>query len=169
MFSLLSAYVQEIGRAGRDGKTAKASLYYNASDLGNNKKHLTDNMRLFCKLDTCRRAFVMDYFGGQYMTVVSPIHNCCDNCVNLCDCDDCIIVATSVEEHVLPTPRIEGKPTKETRKEAEDLLMQYFDAENSCVGGGQLLCEAVTGLCQSLAKHLSSDLIKYSRQQDTCQ
>ncbi|KXJ17884.1 Werner syndrome ATP-dependent helicase [Exaiptasia diaphana] len=38
----LEAYFKEVGRAGRDGKPAKAMLYYNGNDIARNKPGMTD-------------------------------------------------------------------------------------------------------------------------------
>ena len=46
----LELYHQELGRAGRDGKHAKASLYYNGTDIASNKAGMTDEMRRYCTL-----------------------------------------------------------------------------------------------------------------------
>ena len=49
-FFLLVAYIQEIGRAGRDGKEAVATLYFNNSDLSSNG--MKKEMRDYCVLQT---------------------------------------------------------------------------------------------------------------------
>ena len=49
------------------------------SDIGNNKKHVEESMKSYCRSeDTCQRKLLLDYFGfssGQQ-------ENCC------CICDD---------------------------------------------------------------------------------
>ena len=49
-------YYQEIGRAGRDYKPARAILYYNNRDISSNRKGVGDDIRLYCrKNDECLR------------------------------------------------------------------------------------------------------------------
>ena len=77
--SSLEAYMQEIGCAGHTGLSSCATLYYNNSDIGNNKKHVEESIKSYCRSeDTCQRKLLLDYFGfssGQQ-------ENCC------CICDD---------------------------------------------------------------------------------
>ena len=47
----LEAYYQEMGRAGRDGMQARASLHYNGHDIASNKLGMTEEMRIFCRED----------------------------------------------------------------------------------------------------------------------
>ena len=62
--SSLEAYMQEIGRAGRTGLSSCATLYYNNSDIANNKKHVEESMKSYCRSeDTCQRKLLLDYFG----------------------------------------------------------------------------------------------------------
>ena len=72
-----SAYMQEIGRSGRDGEQASATLYYNASDIATNKKHLTKEVREYCQLKTCRRKFLIEYFeyelDHQYVSISTHV------------------------------------------------------------------------------------------------
>lgn len=77
--SSLEAYMQEIGRAGRTGLSSCATLYYNNSDIGNNKKHVEESMKSYCRSeDTCQRKLLLDYFGFSSVQQ----ENCC------CICDD---------------------------------------------------------------------------------
>ena len=77
--SSLEAYMQEIGRAGRTGLSSWATLYYNNSDIGNNKKHVEESMKTYCRSeDTCQRKLLLDYFGFSSVQQ----ENCC------CICDE---------------------------------------------------------------------------------
>ena len=74
----LEKYFQEIGRAGRDGLPAKATLYYNSNDIRSNKPGMTSEMRQYCKQNTeCRRSFILTYFGED---VMNKPDTCCDIC-----------------------------------------------------------------------------------------
>ena len=79
----LEAYYQEIGRAGRDNKPAKATLYYNGSDIASNKPGMTDEMRSYCILtDSCLRDYVLSYLGSSSNR--KPTRQlCCSNCLTL--------------------------------------------------------------------------------------
>ena len=44
---IFTAYVQQIGRAGRSGQPASATLYYTKSDLA--IQHINEEMKSYCK------------------------------------------------------------------------------------------------------------------------
>ena len=59
--SSLEAYMQEIGRAGRTGLSSCATLYYNNSDIGKNKKHVEESMKSYCTSeDSCLRKQLLE-------------------------------------------------------------------------------------------------------------
>jgi superfamily II DNA helicase RecQ len=73
--NIFSAYVQEVGRAGREDMQAQAILFYNSSDLG--VKHIRAEMKNYCQTKKCLREVINEFFG--FSTEIKPL-NCCSVC-----------------------------------------------------------------------------------------
>ena len=85
----VDSYIQETGRAGRDGKQATALLYYGGNDF---KFDLIDkDMKTYCKnKESCRRELLMKDFDRDPSGVVTSNDcKCCDLCASRYKCAQC--------------------------------------------------------------------------------
>ena len=76
----LENYIQETGRAGRDGERAEAVLYYNNNDLRKNRPGLQSAMADYCRSSgKCLRELLLDYLGYP-VPEEQDRNNCCQVC-----------------------------------------------------------------------------------------
>lgn len=93
MSKTVEGYYQESGRGGRNGKPAHCILFYDSKDIGllnffidkiENREHKAnqraalDSMIEYCKLKTCRRVFLLEYFGEPATSLICK--GSCDVC-----------------------------------------------------------------------------------------
>jgi len=119
-------FLQEIGRAGRDGQPAKSLLFY----IGRHLVKCEKNMRDYAKsTDKCLRTLVLSEFGEQAAVNVGT-HDCCVICHGQCKCggDAC---AVKMPEFVSKTAsaeipkRRERDVSKVQKNELFELLEEY--------------------------------------------
>jgi ATP-dependent DNA helicase RecQ len=89
----VEGFYQESGRAGRDGLPAQSVLFYDSDDLGilnffiekiknlehrEHQEQALQHMIDYCKLKTCRRVYLLGYFGEPATSAIC--NNTCDQC-----------------------------------------------------------------------------------------
>ena len=80
----LENYMQECGRAGRNGQFSDALLYVKRSDL----KKVSKEMKEYClNKSEFRRALQCSYFDCDRLSVTGC--SCCDICARSCACSNC--------------------------------------------------------------------------------
>ena len=80
-------FVQEAGRAGRDGQQSSCTLLFNGLLSAN----CGQDIKEFLHSDICKRKFLMQHFGYDVRSGDTKNHLCCDVCAyhSECKCDDC--------------------------------------------------------------------------------
>ena len=84
----VESYVQESGRAGRDGRIACVTTVFKASDL--DPRRVSKDMIDYCRnKDRCRRSLLFSHFDNALPKDKPQGCFCCDVCALSCQCDDC--------------------------------------------------------------------------------
>jgi superfamily II DNA helicase RecQ len=100
----IDGYMQQSGRAGRDGNPSWSVTYYHPSDIST---IATDrHTREFCLLESCRRKYLLQHFTPEDATSTNVLSLClcCDNCQKICKCGSCpsdISAVLDLEEEAL--------------------------------------------------------------------
>ncbi|CAB4018819.1 Hypothetical predicted protein [Paramuricea clavata] len=169
----MEEYFQEIGRAGRDGLPAVATIYYNCYDLKSGKSSVDPVMKELASGDGCKRKLILSYFGHELIRAnTTTIHTCCDNDAAKCECDDCLSRSLALE---MQDATVEDNITSDDSSENLDLSITVFQKNKirealrkhmetlyfgpSCVGGVSLATGFTTDLIDKTienSEHLTS-------------
>ena len=121
----VEAYVQETGRAGRDGTQSHTYILYHGILLN----HVEGDIKCVLKTDDCRRKILFQHFD-TVLEQFDKLHLCCDNCATTCECGetDCAKYAAFPTKQnpqaVLHTAK-GRKVTAEQKKAVEGNLIKY--------------------------------------------
>ena len=154
----LEQYIQQCGRAGRDGLPSTACLYYHGKQLrtaGSTMKKYALNTVI------CRRNLILDEFGQKDREPIEATHSCCDICQQKCSCSLCSAKAT-IEGSGNDDGDIVTKRERAVRPEAHKQLMDLlFDVrKNICPFPTYMSSAVATGLTDRLIE----DTLKNSSQ-----
>ncbi len=84
----VESYVQETGRAGRDGLPSMAVLLTNVGRT----RHMEKSMSEYVTNETvCRRDILFNNFDNYSRVYSGPLCLCCDVCAKSCTCSMCSI------------------------------------------------------------------------------
>ena len=122
----VEAYIQETGRAGRDGLQSAVYILYHGVLLA----HVDGHMKQYVKTQHCRRKELLKHFHSTTWQHEVP-HLCCDNCAVECNCGmpDCGSYSSfplSQGEAADPASVKKREVREEQRKAVEGRLIQYY-------------------------------------------
>ena len=88
----LERYIQETGRAGRDGDQATAILHFNATDIRKNRPGIQPSIVNYCtnSQNNCLRKMMLNHLGANVCERGEQRKcYCCTICEEMCKCDEC--------------------------------------------------------------------------------
>lgn len=129
----IEAYIQEIGRAGRDGQRSHVILFYKSFHL----LQADETMKSYARnTSICPRALLMKQF--QALKETEPHHDCCDLCEAKCKCSvwettsRVDSIAVSNESQKVTSPVLIRVATSEDEKLLRCALLEYRDCLLRC-------------------------------------
>ena len=125
------AYLQQIGRVGRDGTKSQAMLVYHGQQL----RKLSPEMLMFVKSqDKCRRLILRKLYGDKCLNKDVKGCSCCDICEKDCDCGTCVEneVPFHTSVHSPQTTEMERFVSEEDQDKLEVYLLALKNELDRC-------------------------------------
>ena len=120
----VEAYMQETGRAGRDGALSSTFVLYHGILLN----HVDINKKSFVKTKECRRKTLLSHFVTE-IQFPNHLHLCCDNCSAICKCGltDCGQYTRYLSTYCSKDTQFSGRKRNlsDEQKLVENALIQY--------------------------------------------
>ena len=167
----VEAFMQETGRAGRDGKPSISYLLYKGLLLN----HVEKDIKECLKTKECQRKTLLKHFGSENFTASDPLHNCCDNCASRCNCNtaDCsnhtllmVKSKTTTESSVQNKREVNDLQKKEVEKALIKYRKSLVMGLNGKSAHAQLACltniNTLLGFSELQINNLSVTVNKYS-------
>lgn len=147
----IEGYYQETGRAGRDGLHSEALLFYSTGDVMKLKKFAEvegntaqtkvmlqklDKMARFCETRSCRRKYLLNYFGEP-----APDNcNSCDACLTKSPKEDATVIARKILHTVKGTGQSFGMHyIADILRGSNDQKIKAYHKELGVYGNGKEL------------------------------
>jgi len=166
----VEAFIQETGRAGRDGKPSFSYLLFKGLMLN----HVERDIKEYLRTKECRRKTLLKHFGNDNFTISGPLHTCCDNCAERCNCSsaECstyTLFAVTDKKNLDSSVQKKRKVKDSQKKELKIALVKYHKSlvmelirksayghvksltnVNSLLGFSELQIEQVVSNCETL-------------------
>lgn len=159
----IEEFFQEAGRCGRDGLPASSTVYYNNRDISSSHT-ISQDMIDYVSLDACKREKILHYFGYSLSSLNQPAHMCCDNHAKTCNCDECLLAATSTlsmedQEQQSCSSSPVDQPLSQWSLEKKAHLREKLIAFRHTLHGSGKSCVGSLSLCTGFSMELVEEII----------
>ncbi len=158
----LQDFVQQVGRAGRNGSAANAILYTTPYSKGKSTKL----MKSVINSKGCLRQAVLDPFLANNAEIdpVMPLHFCCSNCAKICKCfgESCtrpVPDFETVPKLIISKPQFEREIQDDDLEVLKKCLLeakqQFYNTSTSLLPTHGMFNDELIEQCISHAKHIT--------------